>query len=173
MENQIKSRLESAISAVIERKDHTAALSICDEVLAENPVSDYAYRKRAWIYSDLGDLEKAVSDISVAIQLNSNQAEYYALRGRWYFDLGRFQQVILDQTTAIEIELANKSFYFLETAYFFRAASHLSLGHLSEAKADCKHVHDDFVIFTRTGRLSKEFIMSLVADVPLTDEDDA
>jgi len=57
---------------------------------------------------------------------------------------------------------ASNFHYYDESAYFFRAAALLQLGRFAEALSDCKVVRDDFLVYTKSGQLSKSEIMMKV-----------
>jgi tetratricopeptide (TPR) repeat protein len=87
-------------------KHYDKAISCLTAALQANPDKNVAfaiYSNRASTYSDKGQLDKALSDWTAAIQLNSKSATAWFNRGHDYGVLGDSDKAISDYTAAIRL----------------------------------------------------------------------
>lgn len=84
-----------------------------------NPTS-LNYSIRAGIYKNLNQYDKAIKDISKAISINPNNAEYYENRAYYYSEMGENDLAIEDYNSAIDLKFTPKEDYSL---FLFRAQS--------------------------------------------------
>jgi len=162
MDEQVRKRLKDAYSQATEIRNYEYALKLCEEVLHDHPFLADALRTRARIFAYMGDLSPAIDDMSTVINQNTREPDDYFSRGRWYLDCGEPVKALDDFTKVIDLGAASNFHYYDESAHFFRAAALLQLDRFAEALSDCKAVRDDFLVYTKSGQLSKSEIMMKV-----------
>jgi tetratricopeptide (TPR) repeat protein len=119
--------------SALRSKQYDKAISLLTSALQTNPeknIASYIYFNRAMAYSEKGQLDKALSDWSAAIQLNPKNAAAYYNRGNVYSWRREYNLAIRDATTAIQLrpKYAN--------AYHNRGAFHYDIGEFDKAIAD-------------------------------------
>ena len=99
-----KEKLESFLHRVagyVKQKETGQALAALDEILSQYPYFEKAYLTRAQIYYDRKELNRALEDISRAIELNPAM-EYYTLKGDWLVAGGYIPAAIKNFQKALE-----------------------------------------------------------------------
>ena len=114
-------------------KQYDTAISLLTAALQTNPdknIACYIYFDRAAAYSEKGQLDKALSDWTAAIQFNPKNAPAYYNRAIVYSRRRQYNLAIRDSTTAIQLnpKYAN--------AYHNRGAFHADIGEFDKAIAD-------------------------------------
>lgn len=156
--DEIKKQLNEAHSWA-RKDDYAKALAICNAVIEAHPSLPEGLKTRADIYARMGELDHAIADITHAIDQEPDEPSHYFFRGWWYLDSGDAARAVEDMTKALALGEKN-DYYHNESAHFFRAAALLRLRRFDEALADCQHVRDDFLIYTRSaGKISKADIV--------------
>jgi tetratricopeptide (TPR) repeat protein len=160
-------RLDEAYDVATVKKDYAKALEICNSVIKEYPSLVDGLRKRAAIYAHMGDLERAIADMTGVINLELEVPSNYFFRGWWHLDNGCPALSVDDLTRAIALGEEHNLHYHDQSAYFFRSAALLQLRRYAEALADIQHVDDDFLIFTKfAGKLTKADIVRAASTMP-------
>ncbi len=72
---------------------------------------DAAYSNRAFAWTELNELRKAIADYDQAIQLGEDISPYLASRGWCYEQLGEYQKALEDYNRAIEVDPENALAY--------------------------------------------------------------
>lgn len=150
----IEKQLDEAYALATKKKDYGKALAICNAVIQAHPSPPDGLRKRAAIYAHKGDLVLAIGDMTKAIKQEPDQPGDYFFRGWWNLDNGDAASAIKDLTKALELGAKNDH-YHDQSAHFFRAVASLRLKRYDEALADCQRVQDDFLIYIKSGKISK------------------
>ena len=158
--NDISKQLDEAYSLAADGKDYTAALSACDTIIQAHPQLAAPLRKRAQIYAHKSDFRQAIEEMSGVIQKGHAEPGDYFFRGWWSVEDGNLSDAIKDLTKAIELGEQLGDDYFRESAHFFRAVASLRLRRYQDALADCQHVSDDFLMYLRSGQISKREIIT-------------
>jgi tetratricopeptide (TPR) repeat protein len=158
--NDINKQLDEVYSMAADRKDYANALSACDAIIQAHPDLTAPLRKRAQIYAHKADFRQAIDDISSVIQKGPAEPRDYFFRGWWNIEDDNTSDAIKDLSEAIELGKQLSDDYFTESAYFFRAVASLRLGRYPDALADCQYVRDDFLIYLRSGQVSKAQIVT-------------
>ena len=121
------------ISYVIDNNQD--ALRYFTDVIEFHPNSTSGYLNRSCVYKYQGDLEKAISDISKAINIDSNKADLFMARADMYADLKKWEKAKSD----IEKALGFKN-YDSETnlclAYYKKGVCEAQLGNKNTAESD-------------------------------------
>lgn len=122
----------------LEAGDYAEALDSFNKVISEEDISTYIDQKI--LYNNigishylLGDLEKAIQNFSMAIELDPKFAIAYDNRGNAYDYLGNAQKAIADYDIAIVVG-ADSSLQYL--FYYDRGLTYLRLGQLEQALED-------------------------------------
>lgn len=89
-------------------------------------------KQRAIAYMHLGRHQFAVDDITQALQLKSDDADNYYLRGFAYRALGKHQLAIEDSNRALGLDPG------YAPAYANRAFAHKALGNEGQARSDAR-----------------------------------
>lgn len=84
-------------------KNFNLALGEYDKAIELNPKNALAYSARSNVYWQMGDLDKAIEDLSMSIQLYPN-APTYMMRAHRYEKKGEIEKAILDYSKVLEIE---------------------------------------------------------------------
>jgi tetratricopeptide (TPR) repeat protein len=158
--NNIDKQLDEAYSLAADRKDYAGALLACEAIIQANPELTAPLRKTAQIYAHKADFRQAVDEMSSVIQKGRAEPGDYFFRGWWNLEDDNASDAIEDLTEAIERGKQLSDDYFRESAHFFRAVASLRLGRYADALGDCQHVRDDFLIYLRSGQVSKAQIVS-------------
>ena len=74
-------------------KQYEKAISYYDETNKISPLSSVYYRK-AFCYMDLGDYPQAMREIDLALNMDSTDLDYMALKANLYYDLGDVRAAI-------------------------------------------------------------------------------
>ncbi len=97
--------------------DRQGALQALDHALRENPQSAEAYAKRAGIWADLGDRNRALADYHQALRLQPSP-EAHLGRALVYLAIGETRAAIMDADQALRLNPASAAAYnLLGTAY--------------------------------------------------------
>jgi tetratricopeptide (TPR) repeat protein len=83
--------------------DHDLRIKGCSLLLQRNPKDVVAYYNRGDAYGLKGELDRAISDYTKAIELNPNYAPAYNGRGRAYTSKGDYAHAVADVTRASEL----------------------------------------------------------------------
>lgn len=78
------------------------SISLWNDAIKKFPAAETPYNNRANAFIDIGEFEKSLSDLSMAIQINPNNPQYYYNRGLAYSNLGQYDKSLADYNTAIE-----------------------------------------------------------------------
>lgn len=105
------------------------SLRSLDAQIGARPADAKSYLDRARAYLELGEHELGLLDVKKALQLDSQSAEAYRLRGEIYYRQDRNEDSLQDFTTVVQ---------FLDDAqsYFDRGYTYLALDRYDEAVAD-------------------------------------
>ncbi|MCX7696492.1 MAG: hypothetical protein N2Z72_02220 [Bacteroidales bacterium] len=88
-----------------------------DDEISKKPSDDQLYHKRSLIYLSLNEYEKALNDINMAINLNSNSDDYYYAKSMIYYFKGYYQNALENITIACNLEKNEKNLYFMSLVY--------------------------------------------------------
>lgn len=154
----VKKQLDEAYALATNKKNYDEAFAICNAVIQAHPSLPDGLRKRAAIYAYKGDLDLAIGDMTKAIEQEPGEPGDYFFRGWWYLDKGDAVRAVKDLTKALTLGEKNNH-YHDQSAHFFRAAALLRLKRYDEALADCQYVQDDFLIYIKSGKISKADIV--------------
>jgi tetratricopeptide (TPR) repeat protein len=95
--------LADSKSDCLDSKDHDLRIKGCSLLLQRNPKDVIAYHNRGDAYGLKGDLDRAISDYTKAIELDPNYAPAYNGRGRAYTSKGDYTRAVADVTRASEL----------------------------------------------------------------------
>lgn len=155
----IQKQLDEAYSLAADRKDYAAALSSCGAIIQAHPSLTAGLRTRAQIYAHKADFSEAIDDMTRVIQTGHAEPGDYFFRGWWNVENASLLDAIEDLTKAISLGEELGIDYFRESAHFFRALANYQVGCYDDALADCNQVRDDFLIYLRSGQVSKAQIV--------------
>jgi tetratricopeptide (TPR) repeat protein len=155
----IKKQLDEAYSWAV-RKDYDTALSLCELVIRNHPNLPDGFRTRSQVYAHQANFIEAIKDITRAIEKSPAYPGDFFFRGWWRLENGEAGEAVRDLTEAINLGKAQVVGQHTESAYFFRALAYLQQGRNGEALRDCNHVRDDFLLYIRSGQVSKSQIVS-------------
>lgn len=108
---------------------HRDAIVLYSELLVRRPLSEI-YHQRGLSYLQCGDLDRALSDFTSAIESNEHDADSHLNRGNVQLRLKNYDDAIADYTRAIELNP--------ECAYAFngRGYAYWRLGREDQASSD-------------------------------------
>lgn len=106
------------------------ALAICETALTKVPNSKEVFFARSQVYSQKGDFQNAINDITKVIVGNEKNSTAYFMRASYYQKLGQWQNAINDFNKCLSIDLKNNS------AIIGRANSHEQLANYTAAIKD-------------------------------------
>lgn len=93
-------------------------------------------KQRAVAFMHLGQHQRAIDDVNVAMRLNSGDPDVYYLRGLAYRGLGDHRKSVDDSSRAIALEPD------FAAAYANRAFSNKALGNTGQAKNDARRASE-------------------------------
>jgi tetratricopeptide (TPR) repeat protein len=155
--DEIRKQLDEAYSYA-KNSDYDKALELCNEVIKAHPLLTEGLRERASIYAHMGDFKRAVTDMTNVIAQEPDNPSHHFFRGWWHLDGGNAAQAVEDLTKALALGGKNNH-YHDQSAHFLRAVALVRLKRYDDALADCQHVRDDFLIYIRSGKVSKADIV--------------
>jgi len=141
------------------QSDDPAALVEASRLVAEHPSESKVWGLRAYIFARTGNLENAISDLTRAMELSSQEPSNYFDRGRYKLKLGDSAGAVADFSHALELCDEHGDDYHRESLHFVRADALVRAGKRSEALEDLRKVRDGFTLWTTTLR-SKEGLMT-------------
>ena len=109
------------------------ALEHLNLVIAKNTTRASLYSRRAYYYSEMGEVQKAIDDYDKCVQMNPTSRAYF-LRGWEKHMAGQHEGAIEDLTISINMDST------FSVAYDGRGRSYLSLGQMDMAKADFEKI---------------------------------
>ena len=126
-----------------------AAMSLCQELVAQHPSNANVWRMRAHLYFSDGQLDKAEGDITHALSIDQ-QSVFFFTRARYRLRMEEFTGVAEDIESALLAEKMNEygDETYLWELYFFRAEAWIKLGQKNKALVDLNNVPDDFRTWT-------------------------
>lgn len=127
---------------------HDEALVLIDNLMTESPENPWLWRYRSYVNSMRVRDEDALLEINRAIELASEEPDFFFTRGRIFFLAGEFKEAVADFTTVVQLGDAYGNDYYLEAAYMHRADAYLRRGEFEKAKLDCEHVRDQIRLWT-------------------------
>ncbi|MEA3494936.1 MAG: tetratricopeptide repeat protein [Bacteroidota bacterium] len=103
--------------AQVEMENYKASINDFTKVIELQPENyeAMAYHSRATTYANLGEIDKALKDIELAIEIDNENASFYILRARINYNNGNKNEAIKDYNKVVEL---NPDDY---VAYYFRA----------------------------------------------------
>jgi tetratricopeptide (TPR) repeat protein len=90
-------------SDCLEGTSQDLRIKACSAMLETNPNNAMAYYTRGAAYQSKGDVDRAISDYTVAIELNPYHAAAYESRARAYVGKGDYTHAVADVTMAGEL----------------------------------------------------------------------
>ena len=109
------------------------ALEHLNLVIAKDSTKANLYSRRAYYYSEMGEVQKAIDDYDKCVQMNPTSRAYF-LRGWEKHMAGQHEGAIEDLTISINMDST------FSVAYDGRGRSYLSLGQMDLAKADFEKI---------------------------------
>ena len=109
------------------------ALEHLNLVIAKDSTRASLYSRRAYYYSEMGEVQKAIDDYDKCVQMNPTSRAYF-LRGWEKHMAGQHEGAIEDLTISINMDST------FSVAYDGRGRSYLSLGQMDLAKADFEKI---------------------------------
>ena len=118
------------ISAALDNKSD--ANFYFSKAIEAHPNNTLGFINRCQLYKAQNDLQKALSDINAAINIDSAQPDNYVVRGFIYAQLEQWADAIKDLTKAIDTD----DFKTDAMAYYYRALCFASSGDVVSARKD-------------------------------------
>jgi tetratricopeptide (TPR) repeat protein len=113
--------------------NYAKALEYLNLVIAKDTTKVNLYSRRAYYYSEMGEVQKAIDDYDKCVQMNPTSRAYF-LRGWEKHMAGQHEGAIEDLTISINMDST------FSVAYDGRGRSYLSLGQMDLAKADFEKI---------------------------------
>ena len=106
------------------------AVALISQLIKSDPTDAVAYLDRGGVHASIGEVALAISDFSVAINLQSDLVEAWYNRGTTFAQIRRFERAIADFTEAIRLKPD------FARAYCNRGLANVQLGRYDDALAD-------------------------------------
>jgi tetratricopeptide (TPR) repeat protein len=148
------SQIEGLIAGNEELASQMAA-----ELVRENPTEARAWLLSGRISGRLGKYERAINEISRAIEISDPEPANFFDRGRYFLRLMRFAEAESDFSIALELCDKYEDDYYRETLHFFRADARVRMGRKQGAREDLTRVSDGFALWTTELR-TKEALLT-------------
>lgn len=157
--DDLESRL-GEIRLKCRQRDFLGALQACDAWLSKNADCYQVLAERASVQSSLGNVDRAIEDMSHVIALRPMEPCFHFERAHCLIDAQRYEEAIQDLTEVLRLcDVWNRD-YYRTTARFVRGYAHLRLGRPSEAINDCSDAKDDFRWWIERGLRTKATILA-------------
>lgn len=114
----------------VRRGHYQEAVNIYSKCIEDHSTLALLYELRGFAYYKLGQYENDFLDMTEAIKLEPNNAEYYDGRGVTLHMMGRYDEAISDESKAIELEPENAEYYYGRGVTFY------AMGQYDDAIAD-------------------------------------
>src|SRR5687767_4482338 len=111
------------IEDLMAKKQYAAVIDFCEKVEGQLSDSYEVFYHRAQAKNVLSDVEGALRDLSVAIDLEPREPALFFFRGLWSIDVGDYASANRDIQKAIELEDKLGSSYYRQSAKFVRAVA--------------------------------------------------
>lgn len=125
-----QTELEEAAQQAMQKRDFSTALESYNKVIEKDGNNTNALFKRALVYINLGEPEKAIADLDLVIKKKPKYSDAWNLRGLVYSGKPDFEKAIKNYTKAIEFD---KKF---GAPYLNRAVAYIELQKEDEALKD-------------------------------------
>ena len=97
--------------AMMQAGDFSSALTLLNEIIANNSTNQVAYNMRGIAKLELGEAEKAINDFDVSLALDSGNYRAYYNRANAYYQTENFNQSIIDYDRALRLEPKSVDLY--------------------------------------------------------------
>ena len=84
-------------------------------VSSQDPRAAQAYNNRGIAWAQKGDLDQAISDFTMALEINPSYAQAYSNRGVTWAEKGELESGLTDAKKALSLEPKNKSYQSIVT----------------------------------------------------------
>lgn len=138
---------------------YAKALELCSEYINANPESPDGFRTRSHVYGLMGDFSHAIEDRSKALEQSVDLSDFF-FRGWWNLECNQLEAALSDLTAALSLGRELNAHEFDQSAFFFRSVVHLRMENYSAALADSEKVGDDYLIYLRSGGISKADVVT-------------
>mgnify|MGYP002624900382 CR=1 FL=1 len=91
-------------SAGYRTSNHAEALKLYSEAIELDPMFAMAYNNRGYTYTELGQYDRAMSDLNRAIELDPQLKLAYNNRGRVFSRWRQYDRAVMDYNRAIELD---------------------------------------------------------------------
>lgn len=108
------------------------------QAIETHPNNTLGYHNRAYLHKYQQDYNKALDDITKAINIDSAQPDNYVLRGFLYVEMEKYKDAINDLTKALESE----DFKEESMLYFYRALCYASTDKVKLARKDVQSAYN-------------------------------
>lgn len=125
----------------LRRSDPRRYLEIMNEWLQTNPQNFRAYFRRHFVWTDMGDLSRALNDLNKVVELAPTQAALCA-RGAVYRQLGEYENAMADFHRGEAMD--PKEWEDAAITLLYQADTHARLGNEAAALSCCARLPDDF-----------------------------
>jgi tetratricopeptide (TPR) repeat protein len=99
----MKNTKEIAID-FLKNKQFKEGISLLSVAIDSSKTDSSLYFYRAEAYYALNNIENALDDICIAIEINSDSPLYFKKRGRYYFDLKNWQEAVNDFSQSLNLK---------------------------------------------------------------------
>jgi tetratricopeptide (TPR) repeat protein len=140
------------------RQQPDLAIERANAIVDKLPDEAWTWSMRSYVYKATGDLEKALSDINKAIELNFVEPANHFYKAQYFIDLGNFQLAIESLDNAIKIGEKYGFPYYNQTSLFFRALCNCRIGNFDTAERDLQVVDDDMQMWVDRLRSKTELM---------------
>ena len=126
----------------IEPSESSSIREVLADMISRNPLNSELLRYRGSFFAWLGELERALSDFSTALDLDEHDTLAYIARSECYARMGRSDLAIEDADHAVGSAPNDPSVYIARARLLITQAVHKSLEDISHAVKLCTK-HDD------------------------------
>jgi len=139
-------------------RDYDFLLKEVEQIINEYPDRAEGYVLKGDILKKLDNYERALENYTIAIDMNVNNAAYYAIRARHYLNCGIFYDAIDDFTYLIENKKLDNQNYYASRKGGLRLIASCCIGNWGIAQEDIKYINQDYVFYAKPvkGIITKE-----------------
>lgn len=157
MTNKLQNEISRAEN-LAKNGQNKSAIMLATKLLEEYPDEMEVWRLRAYLYGRDENYSNATSDLTRAIEINSQEPVLFFDRGRYSLAENDYSSAVDDFNKGLDLCDRYQNDYYREAFHFLRAEAYIALGKKQDALADLAFVNDEYELWINELRAKKDLI---------------